>query len=383
MEATRAKDSPGRPRRVLMSADTIGGVWTYAVELAGGLSEAGVQVVLAAMGAEPSARQREQAESIDGLELHARPFALEWMQEPWRDLERAGYWLAGLAERYAPQLVHLNTLAHGTLSWPAPLLSVGHSCVLSWFEAVRGEAAPAEWERYQRLVEASLQASDAVAAPSRAMLAALERHYGPFETARAIHNGRRGELFAPAAKEPVVLSAGRLWDDAKNVGALAEASAQIDWPVYVAGSQEHPDGGSVELDGVRLLGRLEPEQLADWYARASIYALPARYEPFGLTALEAALSGCALVLGDIPSLREVWGEAAVFVDPDNPAELSRQVGALAADPARRERLVARSSRRARQLSTEAMTAAYLELYRELISPTRVARTQGSWADGGS
>ncbi len=32
--------------------------------------------------------------------------------------------------------------------------------------------------------------------------------------------------------------------------------------------------------------------------------LPARYEPFGLSVLEAALSGCALVLGDIPSLRE-------------------------------------------------------------------------------
>jgi glycogen synthase len=56
---------------------------------------------------------------------------------------------------------------------------------------------------------------------------------------------------------------------------------------------------------------------ADWYARASIYALPARYEPFGLSALEAALSGCALILGDIPSLREVWLEAAPYVSPDD------------------------------------------------------------------
>ena len=64
--------------------------------------------------------------------------------------------------------------------------------------------------------------------------------------------------------------------------------------------------------------------LARKMAEASIYALPARYEPFGLSALEAALSGCALVLGDIPSLREIWGPAAIYVPADD------KVGALRA-----------------------------------------------------
>ncbi|MEB3829625.1 glycosyltransferase [Phormidium sp. CCY1219] len=61
---------------------------------------------------------------------------------------------------------------------------------------------------------------------------------------------------------------------------------------------------------------MSPEELSHWYARAAIYAFPARYEPFGLSVLEAALSGCALVLGDIPRLREMWGDAAVFANPD-------------------------------------------------------------------
>ena len=57
-----------------------------------------------------------------------------------------------------------------------------------------------------------------------------------------------------------------------------------------------------------------------WLRRATIFALPARYEPFGLSALEAGLAGCALVLGDIP-MREVWHDAAMFVPPEQPAAL--------------------------------------------------------------
>ena len=123
-------------------------------------------------------------------------------------------------------------------------------------------------------------------------------------------NGRAALTAAPVVKEPFILAVGRLWDEAKNVAALERVAPRLGWPVSVAGEEAHPGGGQVRPGHVRRLGRLAPEALAPWFARASIYALPARYEPFGLSALEAALAGCALVLGDIPSLREVWGDAA-------------------------------------------------------------------------
>lgn len=360
------------PKHILMTADTLGGVWTYVIELAEGLCARGVRVTLAAMGAEPSERQREQAHRIDGLDLHARPYALEWMEDPWEDLSAAAGWLAELAERSRPDLVHLNTLAHGALGWGVPVLSVGHSCVLSWFEAVEGRRAPDRWRRYREVVEASLGASDMVVAPSKAMLAALERHYGPFEQAGVIYNGRSASRFDPGDrqsgdrqsgdKQPGVLSAGRLWDEAKNVRTVARAAPKIAWPVYVAGSQSHPDGGRIEVDGVRTLGRLSPDALARWYARSPIYALPARYEPFGLTALEAALAANALVLGDIDTLREIWGEAAVFVDPDDPDALAEAVNELIADEPRRRKLARRARRRGLQLSAEAMVDQYCALY---------------------
>ncbi|HET6692503.1 MAG TPA: glycosyltransferase, partial [Miltoncostaeaceae bacterium] len=146
--------------------------------------------------------------------------------------------------------------------------------------------------------------------------------------------------FRPAPKEPFVFSAGRLWDPAKNVAALCEIASAIPWPVVVAGDTAGPDGGGRPIEGVELLGRIEPARMRDWLARASIYAMPARYEPFGLSVLEAALSGCALVLGDIPSLREVWGEAALYADPFDDGALAAALRRLAGDAALRERIAA-------------------------------------------
>ncbi len=135
-------DSHPLPRKVLMTADTVGGVWTYAIELARGLADRGVEVALATMGEPLNVHQREKADRIPRLRVFESTFKLEWMEDPWRDLEKAGDWLLNLEERVRPDLIHLNGYVHGALPWSAPKVMVGHSCVLSWWQAVRGEAAP-------------------------------------------------------------------------------------------------------------------------------------------------------------------------------------------------------------------------------------------------
>jgi glycosyltransferase involved in cell wall biosynthesis len=364
-----------RATRVLMTADTVGGVWTYALDLAQLLVERGCEVTLATMGGYLPHAEACAVARLRGIHLHESNFKLEWMEDSWADVAQAGEWLLALAAKVQPDIVHLNNFAHGALPWPAPVLMVAHSCVLSWWQAVKGEVAPQSWNRYAAAVRRGLQAADLVAAPTHAMLDALRTHYGPLPAAQVIYNGRDPHFFAPAPKEPFVLAVGRLWDEAKNVAALDATAAAVPWPIYVAGEDHHPDGGQRQFAHVRALGRLAPAQLATWFARAAIYALPARYEPFGLSVLEAALAGCALVLGDIPSLREVWGDAALYVAPEDPAALGRALNCLAADQRLRQRLAAAAGVRAQQYTQAAMGEGYWRAYQALLADARLPTAQ--------
>jgi glycosyltransferase involved in cell wall biosynthesis len=111
---------------------------------------------------------------------------------------------------------------------------------------------------------------------------------------------------------------------------------------------------------------LTEAELAAWLGRASILALPARYEPFGLLPLEAALSGCALVLGDIPSLHEVWGDAAEYVDPEDPRCLAEALKRTMV-PSRLEERAEVARKHARRYSAPLMGDAYRALYADMCS----------------
>jgi glycosyltransferase involved in cell wall biosynthesis len=351
--------------RVLMSADAIGGVWTYALDLAGALAAGDVEVTLAVMGPPPSQDQLLGAASAGITDVRTEPYALEWMHEPWDDVDAATSWLLALERDLGADVVHLNGYCHAAAAWVAPVVVVAHSDVVSWWEAVHGERPGAEWAEYERRVRAGLDVADAVVAPTRAALEMIERAFGAVGT--VIHNGRSGEWVHDTAKEPIVLGIGRLWDPAKNADALAQAAVGLDWPVLLAGDAAAPDGSQRPVgDSVQHLGSLPFTELAAWLGRASVFASPARYEPFGLGALEAAMSGCALVLGDIPSLREVWGDAAVFVDPDDVDELHGALVGVIADPARRRELGARARDQAARYSAELMGSRYRELYASLV-----------------
>ncbi len=362
-----------RPLNVLMTADTVGGVWTYALDLVRGLAEYGCEITLAAMGGLLSAGDARSAAHIRNLHLCESSFRLEWMDEPWNDVAEAGTWLLELAQKAQPDIVHLNNFAHGSLPWQAPVLMVGHSCVLSWWQAVKGKAAPPSWNRYAHAVRSGLQAADLVVAPTRAMLDALQTHYGPLPHSQVIYNGRNPRYFRSAAKESMILAVGRLWDEAKNVQTLDEIGGRLAWPVYVAGDDHHPSGSRQHFSHVKPLGKLHAEDLAGWLARAGIYALPARYEPFGLSVLEAALSGCALVLGDIQSLREVWGDSALYVAPDEPEGIAAALNKLTRDHQLRTQLARTAFLRAQQYTQSAMGGAYWHAYQTLLVDTALPK----------
>jgi glycogen synthase len=360
---------PGEaPIKVLMTADAVGGVWNYALQLASVLRDSNVQVVLATMGPPPSDDQRVDAAALSNVDLRISTCKLEWMPGAAADVRAAAAWLRDLERETRPDIIHLNGYAHAHLPWRAPVIVVAHSCVASWWRAVHGQTLPDEWDGYVQWVTRGLLCADRVVTPTHAMREALARLYAVDRQAAMIPNCRSGEQWRPAPKEPFVLGAGRIWDPAKNVGTLASAARGLPWPVRLAGEMTSPTGGAAALRGADLLGRLRPSELADLMARAAIYALPARYEPFGLSVLEAALSGCALVLGDIDTLRENWDEVACFVAPDDIEGLHAVLRRLIESPSERQRLGSRARQRAlERFSPERHRDRYLTLYRQLVA----------------
>jgi len=351
---------------VLMTADAVGGVWNYALTLCAGLPE--FRFVLAVLGPAPSPAQRSAIGRLANVVFEEAPYRLEWMAGAEADLAASRHWLVSLARRHGAGLVHVNGYAHARIDMDCPILAVSHSDVLSWWQAVHREPAPAEWDDYRREVAAGLMMADRIVAPSRAVLDDLARHYAlSRDDALVIPNGIDLAAHMPRSKRPVVMAAGRLWDAAKNLAVLDEVAAGLAWPVEIAGPETNPEGGTARFAAARPLGVLSPAEMAVRLGRAAIFAAPARYEPFGLGILEAAASGCALVLGDIPSLRESWEGAALFVAPDDRATWRSALRHLIEDESDRALWGFAAQQRARGFSREAMAGRYAALYREMVA----------------
>jgi len=92
------------------------------------------------------------------------------------------------------------------------------------------------------------------------------------------------------------------------------------------------------------------EELPLYYGLADLYLYPSLAEGFGLTPLEAMACGCPVVTSGVSSLPEVTGEAALTVNPSDPAELARAVEEVLNNPKLRDDLVRRGLERAKGFS---------------------------------
>lgn len=351
--------------KLLMTADPGSGAWHFALDLASGLGEQGVEVLLATLGSRPHATQRREARAVPNVALAESDFELEWCPGAWDDVRRSGDWLMGLATQHGVDVVHCNHLGHGALPWDVPVLIVTHACVASWWQGVHGEPAPVEWDRYVDHVGNSLRSANAVIAPSAAMLGVVQRTYGPIVDGAVIHSARCPMPHASARKEPYVFASGRVADKGRNFAALDRITNRLSWPVRIAGSTQSILGMEPEVAHAELVGRVTTRAMGVLLKRAAIYALPAYYDPAGLSVLDAARAGCALVLGDIPSLRELWDGAACFVNPHDDGALASTIQRLIDDPHERALMARAARQRSTTFSHERCVREYLLAYRVL------------------
>ena len=375
--------------RILLTTDTIGGVWQFTERLSAALC-GGNEVALVSFGRAPSAAQDAWVRGMrtvqDGFfEFDSCQIPLEWMSDNDEIFSAGASFLAGVAERFRPDLLHANQFCWGALprtgALAIPRVVTAHSDVLSWAAAVRPQGLdPSPWlDRYIALVQNGLDAADAVVAPTRWMLAALAANFRVPEATAVVSNGTTPLFFprgyTPPQRRLQAVSAGRFWDEGKNLSLLQTLSPPL--PVLLAGAL-HPDAPAPsqrelsppESQGVHLLGELSAAAMQQLYLASSIYICPSLYEPFGLAPLDAASAGCALLLHDLPSLREVWGEAALYFS--TAAQLQQALDHLATDAAALGTVAAVAGARAAELSTRQTSEGYARLYDEVATRYNLA-----------
>ncbi len=369
---------------VLVTADTMSGAWTYTRELVTGLVARGVRVTLVTFGEIPLPDQTAWMDCLHGLEYRPTAFRLEWMDDARHDLSESSEFVASLVRELHPDLLHLHQFCHGALEVDVPRVIMAHGDLISWSQAVQGcTPRPTRWLKWYRdTILRGIAAADAVIAPSAWMLDTLRATYTRPRRQAVIYPGRNPIFFNPyTGKDDSVLSVGRLVDAGKQVYLLTQHAHPV--PVCIVGSEQTvpvpriPIRADVKVSTsqatLAIRGPQTDAQLRALYSRAAVYAATPRYEPLGIATLDAAFSRCAIVANDIPSFREVWGDAALYFRTNDAGSLAATLRQLAADRPLRQAYADRALARARARFTAArMIDNYLDLYRTLTPAASLA-----------
>ena len=357
------------PMRLLLTADTVGGVWQYAVDLAAALPALNVAPTIATIGPAPSAAQRAMVPP--GVPLIETALPLDWLAPGPEPVLAAGRDMARLAGDFDLVQLNMPSLA-AQARFPVPTVAVAHGCLSTWWEAAEDGPIPASMAWQVGLTRDGLRRATAVAAPTRAFGELVQRHYGLTVAPVPVHNGRRSLAGAPGAAHDHVFTAGRLWDRAKNVRLLDEVAGRLAIPFFAAGASTGPHGETVALKHLHPLGILDEEALIARLRARPVFVSAARFEPFGLAVLEAAQAGCPLVLSNIATFRELWDGAALFVAPDDANGFVVAIERIIGDAGLRRELGQAAEARARRYTPHATAAAMAALYARLLASVRKA-----------
>jgi glycosyltransferase involved in cell wall biosynthesis len=174
----------------------------------------------------------------------------------------------------------------------------------------------------------------------------------------------------------------------KNIAALLDALARIPnerRPVLLVPGYETPHEDELHqraqqlgiAGDVRFAGWLDPADLEGLYAAADLFVFPSLYEGFGLPVLEAMARGAPVVSSNRSSLPEVAGDAALLVDPEDPAAMAQAIERVLSDAKEAERLRAAGREQAARFSWDATARGTLASYERALDARAGARGRKS------
>jgi glycosyltransferase involved in cell wall biosynthesis len=193
---------------------------------------------------------------------------------------------------------------------------------------------------------------------------------------RVVHHGVT-PLPRPAAvrREKIILHVGAI-QARKNIARLVRAFESVgpEWRLVLAGSAGY--GAPEILAGIaasparrriEVAGYVGPEALAEWYARASLFAFPSLDEGFGMPVIEAMAAGVPVLTSNRAALPEVAGGAALLVNPVSVEEIAAALARLTADETLRRDLAHKGYLRASAFTWDKAVEETWALYGELLA----------------
>jgi len=218
--------------------------------------------------------------------------------------------------------------------------------------------------------------ADHVTASSPSYARVLSRHV-PAARISVVPAGVDYARFASSAPKPAgfrVLFVGQM-RATKGLQVLLRAfqgveNAHLD---VVGTSQAEPYyrnlAASLKLKNVTFHGRVSDERLAELYAQAHVFVLPSLTpgEAFGIVQLEAMAAGCAVIVSDLPGVRDVAGDAGLTFSPGDHRALRKLLIYLRDHPEEREKLARRAPQRARAFDWSNAMREYARIYRALVN----------------
>ena len=358
-----------------------GGIGRYTAELLRLLPAQGVDVTpFTARHARADVMRALHAHDLDDFDPVVLPLPAAVLYDAWHVLG-----VAGPARRVAPvDLVHAPSPAVPPSGGLPLVVTVHDAAPLVMPDAFTRRGA----KFHRRGFAAAAKRARLVIAVSEFCADEVATHTAiPRDRIRVVPNGvdrvRATEAAVHKARSiyaiddaPYVFWAGT-FQPRKNVRTLLDAFTRLDSAVVphrlvLAGPPGwKPDDADAEVarelgDRVRLLGPVHREQLFPLFAGADLYAFPSRHEGFGIPVLEAMAQETPVLCSDIPALREVAGDAARFVSPDDIDGWVDALTDLLGDADARAALVAAGSARVANYSWERCARETAAVYREAL-----------------
>ncbi len=223
--------------------------------------------------------------------------------------------------------------------------------------AIAGANDPREHEWEQALLRADVL----VTVSDDGAMALIERGANPTRIHIASGGCDRLRNYIPTnqSRETLVIAVGQ-WIPRKNVAHLVRAWSQIAstaWRLELIGETDADPAYTTEVwqairhcpTPVIVHGVLPDDELAEYYARASIFALPSRFEGYGLVFAEALACGLPVIAGAVGPVPALVGNGGILVPPDDEQALVNALRTVIADPFLRQHLSEAAQQRAASL----------------------------------